>query len=63
MDTFRRQYRPLSDMEKADMDEIKSEAQVLLDRIKGDVPDERCRALAITKLEECVMWATKGITG
>lgn len=59
-DRFRRQHRPLTDEEKVELANLKAEAEVLaarLDRIGG-----REGATALTKLEECVMWATKGLT-
>lgn len=62
MSLFRKEYRPLSADEKIDIALIKQFAEDLLPYIER-VGDPRARALAITKLEECVMWATKGITG
>jgi hypothetical protein len=35
-------------------------AQNLALVIEATVPDPRCRALALTKLEECMLWAAKG---
>jgi len=60
-DPMRIQYRELSPAEKAQMDELKDRARdlyVFLETINGG----REVALAKTKLEEMVMWATKGIT-
>ena len=62
MNTFRKAYRELSDDEKQLLDRIKDQAQDLLDTIESAEPG-RERSLAITKLEETVMWAVKGITG
>ena len=62
MDPFRKEYRELDEAEKALMDGVKNDAIVLFDRITG-IKDGREKALAITKLEEAVMWAVKGITG
>lgn len=59
---FRDVYRPLTDMEKADIADIKHEAAMLSATISAALPDGRERALALTKLEECVMWAVKGVT-
>jgi hypothetical protein len=62
MNVFRPTYRTLSDSEKAKLVVIKDEAQNLYDLFES-IPDPRAKALARTKLEECVMWAVKGITG
>lgn len=64
MDTFRKdkEYRPLSDLDKMQIDEVKQKADVLLAALKSHMPS-RGNSLAQTKLEECVMWAVKGITG
>lgn len=63
--TFRHQYRVLTDAEKAAMVAIKDKAAELDDVIRKSPPyPEPCRemSLALTKLEEAVMWAVKGIT-
>jgi hypothetical protein len=57
---FRTTYRQLTDAEKARVEALKTQAEQLLALI--DKPS-REGALARTKLEECVMWAVKGITG
>ena len=59
---FRPQYRPLSDMEKADIDDIKHDALVLSATITASLDDCRERSIALTKLEEAVMWAVRGVT-
>lgn len=61
MDEFRQVYRPLSQMESALVLDIKEKAQTLFDTLNTLQPT-RHRSLAMTKLEECVMWAVKGIT-
>lgn len=61
-DRFRKEYRRLTPDEQTAIENIKTQA-VGLDALLSEVKDARCRALAITKLEECVMWATKGLTG
>lgn len=61
---FRPRYRALTDEEKALHDEIKTAAaalEVLYDRIKPGQPS-RYKALALTALEESVMWAVKDLT-
>ena len=40
---------------------IREKAKELAYRIKELVPDSREQSLAITKLEECSMWANAGI--
>ena len=40
---------------------IRDEAKKLAYLIMETVPDSREQALAITKLEECAMWANAGI--
>lgn len=58
---FRPIYRALSDDEKALHDEIKAKAEeleALFSRVKGS----RYSALALTALEQAVMWIVKGLT-
>ena len=68
MDTFRKEYTPLDDEQKASMDLIKDKAQELLDLFDKTVaPEERsdrsrCMAVARTNLETTIMWAVKGVT-
>lgn len=71
---FRPVYRHLDDFEKQKVEDIKSIAEDLLATIRrtrqhDDLPVDqdravvaRCQALAITKLEEAVMWAVKSVT-
>jgi hypothetical protein len=69
-DTFRRAYRELTETEALRLDEIKRAAESLETLIygivgnKGRLPGTQGRliALALTKLEECVMWAVKAAT-
>lgn len=58
---FREEYRELSEGEKAHVAAIKSAASDFF-TVLSNVIDSREKSLAITKLEECVMWATKSIT-
>ncbi len=61
--TFRTTYRPLTEAEKGDLYLMKQKAEELLNMFQLYKDAEpRCTALAITKLEEAVMWATKAIT-
>lgn len=62
MSTFRKQYRELSEDEKNIIEDIKDVASNLEWQIERMEPG-RCRSLAMTKLEEAVMWAVKGATG
>jgi hypothetical protein len=68
MDTFRKEYTPLTDEQKTQMDNIKNYADMLLDEMNKSVPvDERsersrCMAIARTNLEQAIMWAVKGVT-
>lgn len=63
---FRQKYRDLPEKEKAEVSNIKNDAALLwelIDDITSSHPDAaREAAIAKTKLEECVMWAVKGIT-
>jgi hypothetical protein len=64
LDPFRSSYRQLTDDERLDVEHIKRLANSLHYELIARTPRhrERERALALTKLEECVMWAVKGIT-
>lgn len=54
--------RPLSKDGATDANVIRSIASDLLASIEGKCPPSRERSLAVTKLEECVMWAVKSIS-
>ena len=58
----RHQYRVLNDEEKASMLRIKDGGFWLIQVIEAAVPEGREASLAITKIEEAVMWAVKGLT-
>lgn len=64
---FRKAYRQLSDAEKAQMDEIKDLAWklrcVMLGTNAEQPPMSRHQSLAVTNLEQSVMWAVKHVTG
>jgi hypothetical protein len=60
--TMRHQYRVLSDTEKAMMIRVKDWGANGLNVVQDCVPAGRERSLAITKIEEAVMWAVKGLT-
>lgn len=59
---FRPTYRALSDDEKALHDAIKSKA-VELEALFSQVKAGRYNSLAITSLEQSVMWIVKELTG
>lgn len=64
-DVFRKEYKPLSDDQKAYMDLFKIKAAELMHEFECSnflKPDPRYMALAKTALEESVMWAVKAIT-
>lgn len=67
-DVMRSTYRALTDQEKKCMNDIKFDASRLHQKLKAMQADaettepRRCFALAATKCEEMVMWATKAIT-
>jgi hypothetical protein len=60
--TMRHKYRVLSDAEKETMVWIKDQGLTMMDYIDANVPKGREASLAKTKMEECVMWAVKGLT-
>ena len=65
---FRKEYRILNDSEKSKLDAIKDAAwalRCLMLETDGEIksPVSRQMSLAITNLEQCVMWAVKSITG
>jgi hypothetical protein len=59
---MRHQYRVLSDAEKAQMQAIKDKGLDFVTYLEQNVAPSRERSLAVTKMEEAVMWAVKGIT-
>ena len=59
---FRKAYRQLTDVEKILMDALKNQAFEVYKIIKS-TPPGREQALALTNLEQAVMWAVKAITG
>jgi hypothetical protein len=59
--TMRHKYRVLTEEEKEAMLKIKDMGLAFIDLIEHTVKG-RMGALAITKMEEAVMWAVKGLT-
>jgi hypothetical protein len=60
-DQFRKAHRPLSEAERAHLDALKDHATVLAGSIEAIGPG-RETSLALTHLEEAVMWASKALT-
>lgn len=54
-------YHPPKDGQPAKYVMIRVQAKELAYMIDTHVPDSREKSLAMTKLEECVMWANAGI--
>lgn len=63
-DTFRKEYKPLSDEQKIDMAIVKDVAKKLETVILNAKTQGNGRemAVAMTNLETAIMWAVKGIT-
>ena len=58
---FRPRYRALTDDEKKLHDELKAQADVL-DRMFAQVKPGRYNSLAVTALEQSIMWIVKELT-
>lgn len=58
---FRPRYRKLTATELLVHDEIKAQA-VGMEALFASVPEGRYKSMALTALEESVMWAVKGLT-
>lgn len=58
---FRPRYRALSDEEKALHDELKNKA-IEMESLIEKVGAGRYQSLALTSLEESIMWAVKQLT-
>lgn len=62
-DTFRKEYSPLTEEQKAEMLAIKEKAEELEALfIKSMQREPRLMAVAKTHLEDSVMWAVKAVT-
>lgn len=59
--TMRHQYRQLTDVEKAQMADIKDLGLAFHEYLSG-LGDSRELSIAKTKIEEAVMWAVKHLT-
>jgi phosphoribosylaminoimidazole-succinocarboxamide synthase len=60
-DIFRKSYRDLTSDERDAIMKVKNLARIVAEFL-DELPASREISLARTKLEECVMWATKSIT-
>lgn len=72
MKTMRKEYRPLSDDEKAKIERIKDLGEKFIDELMPQPGDTRVTRVggparefshARARMEEAVMWAVKGVTG
>lgn len=59
---MRHQYRVLTDDEKKAMLDIKDMGLAFVTYLEENVAAGRERSIAVTKMEEAVMWAVKSIT-
>ena len=59
--TVRHQYRVLSDAEKQQMVDIKDLGAAFIHKC-GEIGGSREMSIAVTKIEEAVMWAVKHVT-
>lgn len=63
MDTFRKEYTPLTETQKAEMQAIKEKAEELESLFGVSTHREpRLMAIARTNLEQAIMWAIKAVT-
>lgn len=67
-DTFHKEYKPLTDLQKEQVLIMKENAEELLKQMFKVVPSDerseraRCMNVARTNLETAIMWAVKSIT-
>lgn len=63
-DTFRKEYKPLSEAQKMQMEAVKSIAEMLEKAINESITPNNGREMAVakTQLETAIMWAIKGVT-
>ncbi|WP_312979471.1 hypothetical protein [Corynebacterium sp.] len=61
---FDRRFGPQPQPDTAERfshDNVRYNARLLADHIQASVPDGREKSVALTKVEEAMMWATAGI--
>jgi len=56
------EYKSINEEQKIKIEDCKNSASFLMDDIDKNCPPSREKALAMTKLEECVMWLSKSIS-
>jgi hypothetical protein len=44
---------------KSEVDAIKEMTETLMQYLRDNVPDNRCRSIALTNFEQAAMWAVK----
>lgn len=55
-------YHEAGPFGRANMDNLRNRCRLLAKQINSAVPDNRERAIALTKLEEVMFWANAGIS-
>jgi len=60
-DVFRQEYTQLSEEQEKAIKLIKGTAEELMHHLRGMSPSREI-SLAVTNLEQAVMWAVKGVT-
>ena len=55
-------HHEMTDEEKTHSNKIREDAMNLADIIDIYCPESREKSLALTKLEECIMWVNKSIS-
>lgn len=58
----RLKYTNINDGQKERIDNCKNSASDLLAEIERSCPNSREKSIAITKIEEAIMWASKSIS-
>ncbi len=56
------EYKNINENQKERIDGCKNSASFLMTDIETHCPNSREKAIAKTKLEECVMWLSKAIS-
>lgn len=61
-DPFRRSQKKLTAKQREAIDDLKNQAMLLHHEMVELCPDGREKSLALTRLEESIMWATKSLS-